>query len=473
MNKHTTGIKRIARITLICMLTLCMLAGTIIIGGPAVAASEFSYSSPFSNTGKSTYYHNGKFTGNLIVNGVDISDWQSKKCNFKTAKANGVDYAIMRVTYTNTSRFKDFRTNIDENFSYQYKNAVKNGVMTGVYVFSQAKTKNEAISEATYAVKRLKALGIGPEDLNLPVYMDYEFSGGVLGRLYGLSKTDATNAASAFCNTIKSYGYQPGIYASTTFYNNYIDTSKLASDVDIWCAQYYNRCEYGGNYSKWQYSSSAKIGGMLYYTGWQGNIDADFWYINRKAPLSSLTKVYGKTVLSVQDAKHPTFKIYNGKTLLREGVDYNVGGIRNNSKGRGYAYIKGIGRYSGYALVPITIKAKTVGSDKDLSKVTANYLKYATSEKSQYVKEAEALSYKKGSSYTVQTELNIRKGPGVNYGRVSRSSLSSTMKKKTCDGIYSVLKPGAKVKCKKVKGDWMKISGGWICCREGDDIYVK
>ena len=38
---------------------------------------------------------------------------------------------------------------------------------------------------------------------------------------------------------------------------------------------------------------------------------------------------------------------------------------------------------------------------------------------------------------------------------------------------YAVLKPGVKVKCLKVSGSWMKISGGWICCREGSDIYVK
>lgn len=456
------------------MITLCMVAGALQFLEPVYAASDFKYSSPFSNTGKSSYYHKGRYTNNLIVNGVDISDWQSKKCDFRTAKKNGVDYAIMRVTYTNTSRFKDFTTNVDNNFSYQYKNAVKNGVMTGVYVFSQARSKSEAISEAEFAVKRLKALGIGPEDLNLPVYMDYEFSGGVLGRLYGLKSTEATNAAAAFCNTIKSYGYQPGIYANTTFFNNYLDTSKLASDVDLWCAQYYTSCESYVPYSKWQYSSSARIGGLLSYTGFQGNIDVDFWYLKKNVTPSSLTRICGRTVLSVKDAKHPKFKIYNGGTLLKEGVDYNVGGIRNNAMGKGYAYIKGIGRYSGYALVPIRIQTKSSGSvNENLRTVATNYLRYATSEKSKYVDGAAKIKYKKGSTYTVLTELNIRKGAGTNYARVSRSSLSKTMKKKTFDGTYAVLKPGVKVKCKKVKGDWIKVSGGWICGIYGDDVYVK
>ena len=348
--------------------------------------------------------------------------------------------------------------------------------MTGVYVFSQAKNATEGKKEAEYAVKRLQALGIGPEDLNLPVYMDYEFSGGVLGRLYGLKKADAVNAAAAFCNTVKSYGYQPGIYANTLFFSKYLDTSKLAGDVDLWCAQYYSRCESGVNYSKWQYSSSARIDGLLSYTGFKGNIDADFWYINKAVNANAAIKICGKNILSVADAQNPKFNIYDSGNLLKEGVDYNVGGIRNNAKGSGYAYIKGIGKYAGYALIPIKVKSATKGSaDQDLSASAANYLTYATAEQSQY-SSADAITlpkYKKGKTYTVQTELNIRKGPGTNYAKVKRSSLSKAMKKKTFSGKNAVLKSGVKVKCKKVKGGWIKISGGWICGYLDDEIYVK
>lgn len=467
------GRRRIFRTALVCILTVCMFVCGTFLDGNAFAESNFRYASPFRNVGKSTYYHNGRFTGDLIVNGVDISDWQSKKCNFKTAKKNGVDFAIMRVTYTNTSRVKKFTTNIDNNFAYQYENAKENGVMTGVYVFSQAKNKSEGIAEATYAVQRLKALGIGPEDLNLPVYMDYEFSGGIFGRLYGLSSTNATNAAVGFCNTIKKYGYTPGIYANTTFFRNYLDTSRFADDVDLWCAQYYTSCESAVDYSKWQYSSSARIDGMLSYTGFQGNIDADFWYIDKKPASDGVVKICGRTILSKKAAKHPKFKIYDGGTRLKEGVDYIVGGIRNNAKGSGYAYIKGIGRYGGYALVPIRITGKSSGSkNKNLSGVAANHLTYASKKMSKYVKTS-SIVYKKGETYTIQTALNMRKGPGTDYAKVKRSSLSAAMKKKTYEGTNAVLKEGAKVKCKKVKGDWIKISGGWICCREGDEIYVK
>ncbi len=384
MDRRKRGKRRIARTAVVCVLTVCMLCCGAVLDGDVFAASEFKYASPFSKTGYDTYYHNGRFTGNLIVNGVDISDWQSKNCDFGKAKAAGVDYSIMRVTWTSYGR-SALTLHNDDNFYSQYKNAKANGVMTGAYVFSQAKNATEAKKEAEFAIKRLKALGIGPKDMNLPVYMDYEFAGGVLGRMHGISRTAATNAAVAFCNTIRAAGYTPGIYANTSFFGSYIVASQLAPDVELWCAQYYKRNQSSVNYTKWQYSSSARINGMLSYTGSQGRIDVNFWYLNKKnAESPVVTKITGKTTLSVADAKAPKFKLYKGSTLLKEGRDYSIGGIRNNKKGNAYAYIKGIGAYGGYALIPIKVADKTSG-DANQKITCANYLTDASTALSSYL----------------------------------------------------------------------------------------
>ena len=464
--------KRFLSAVLVMVVTLSLMAGVLPVIDPAFAASEFKYASPFKKTGYSTYYHKAKYSGNLVVNGVDISDWQSKNCRFNDAKKDGVDFCIMRVTYSSYSK-KTLSMHNDDKFYTQYTKAKANGVMTGVYVFSQATNANEGIKEARFAIKRLKALGIGPEDLNLPVYMDYEFAGGALGRMHGIKRTQATNAAVAFCNAIKAAGYQPGIYANTTFFSSYITTKQLAPDVDLWCAQYYSRNQSAVNYSKWQYSSSARISGMLSYTGLQGNIDADFWYLNKKTAKSSVvTKVRGRTTLSVNDAKAPKFKLYSGSKILKEGVDYTVGGIRNNKVGNGYAYIKGIGEYGGYALIPLKIAKTTEGKASDLI-TCANYLTKASGERSKYISVA-PITYKVGNVYVIQDYLNMRKGAGTKYDRVLRADLSDTMKKKTADGNkYAVLKPGVKVTCKKISGNWMKISGGWICTQMDGEVYVK
>ena len=487
MEKRKIGNKRrkLLSSVLVMVMTLSLVGGLVPALGPVNAASEFKYASPFEKTGYSTYYHKAQYADNLIVNGVDISDWQSKNCRFDDAKKAGVDFAIMRVTYSSYSK-RDLSMYIDEKFSTQYSKAKANGVMTGVYVFSQAKNANEGAKEATYSINRLKALGIGPKDLNLPVYMDYEFAGGILGRMHGIKRTEATNAAVAFCNTVKAAGYQPGIYANTTFFSSYITTSQLAPDVDLWCAQYYSRNQSAVNYSKWQYTSSARINGMLSYTGLQGKIDANFWYLKKKeATSSAVTKICGKTTISLNDARAPKFDLYNGDTLLKEGVDYTVGGIRNNAVGNGYAYIKGIGKYGGYALVPIKITKNTTqgkvaglvaGLEPETSIKCANYLTLASGEKSRFISTSTAstITYKKGNSYVVQDYLNIRTGAGTNYSRVLRSNLSSTMQSKTASGNkYAVIKPGTKVECLAVSGNWIKISGGWICCRSGDEVYVK
>ena len=473
MRNHNTGKKtrKLLSMMMALALTLSLVAGILPAADPAYAASEFSYPSPFSNAGYSTYYHNGRFAGNLIVNGVDISDWQSKNCNFASAKAAGVDFSIMRVTWTSYGK-SNLTLHNDDNFASQYSNAKANGVMCGVYVFSQAKNATEGAKEAANAIRRLQELGIGPKDLALPVYMDYEFAGGVLGRMHGISKTAATNAAVAFCNTIKAAGYTPGIYANTSFFGSYLVTSQFAPDVDLWCAQYYSRNQSGVNYSKWQYSSSTKIDGMLSYLGTKGKIDADFWYLNKnEAKSSTVTKITGKTTLSVADARSPKFKLYNGGTALREGVDYMVGGIRNNAVGNGFAYIKGIGGYGGYALIPIRIDAATSGSD-DQEINCANYLTPASGAYSAYLDVpavvVKATKIKKLKGKTKKFYIKVQKkakanasGYEVRYSRNSDMSDSVTKKiGKKYNKVSKNIKTNARKRYYYVQVRTYKDSGG-------------
>ena len=330
-------------------------------------------------------------------------------------------------------------------------------MMIGVYVFSQAKNATEAIKEADFAVKRLKSLGIGPKDLALPVYMDYEFAGGRFGRLYGLRKTNATNAAVAFCNRIKAYGYTPGIYASTSFYSSLIDTSRFSSDVDIWCAQYYSKCQSGTRYSKWQYSSSAKINGIKHWTGaYMSNTDVNFWYIDKKVNSKPLTVIKGKTTLSLSDAKNPNFTITNGKTTLKQGTDYIVGGIRNNRKGSAYAYIKGIGKYGGYALVPIKIAAATEGNAEDEINC-ANYLTPASGVWSSYISvpnvvvkatKIKKLKGKKKKFYVKVAKKSKSNASGYQV-RYSRNSDMSDSVTKTIGTKYNKVSKNIKTNARK------------------------
>ncbi len=343
------------------------------------AFSTFTGSSPYSGVAYKTYYHNkDKFDGDYILNGVDVSAYQdAKKSNWYTARNNGVDFAILRVSYTgygsSGSKVKDSA------FAEHYKKAKAAGLMVGVYVFSQACSVTEAEAEAKFAIDRLKALGIGPEDLDLPVYMDYEFagpsSGSDRGRMFAakakgkLTKTKATGYAEAFCKKVKSYGYEPGIYACTSFLNDTIDGPALGKKYEIWNAQYYKKSEYTGAYRKWQYSSAAKIAGINDGNGNKISVDVNYWYADPAGTKSdsensiSNAYIYGPSEVKYTGYQlEPKYTLKIGDKTLVEGRDYRIGYARHISKGTGYAYIKGLGSYWGKKMFKFTVGTETVNS---------------------------------------------------------------------------------------------------------------
>lgn len=85
-------------------------------------------------------------------------------------------------------------------------------------------------------------------------------------------------------------------------------------------------------------------------------------------------------------------------------------------------------------------------------------------------------SYMAGSTYTVvaTSGVNVRKGPGTNYAIKQVKEMSADGKTHcTKSSGYATLKKGTRVTCVSVKGDWMQIPSGWICCKQGSDVYVK
>lgn len=343
------------------------------------AFSTFTGSSPYSGVAYKTYYHNrDKFDGDYILNGVDVSAYQNAgKSNWYKARNNGVDFAILRVSFTgygsSGNKIKDSA------FREHYKKAKAAGLMVGVYVFSQACSVSEAEAEAKYAIDRLKALGIGPEDLDLPVYMDYEFAGpsggSDRGRMYAarakgnLTRAKATSYADAFCKKIKSYGYEPGIYACTSFLNDTIDGPALGRKYEIWNAQYYKKSEYTGAYRKWQYSSAAKIPGINDENGNKISVDVNYWYSDPAGTKSdSMTCISNASIYGPSRVKYtgyqlkPKYTLKIGDKTLVEGRDYLIGYARHIEKGTGYAYIKGLGSYWGRKMFKFTVGTSTAES---------------------------------------------------------------------------------------------------------------
>ena len=193
------------------------------------------------------------------IKGMDISAWQGKvsKAGFEKAKADGIQFVILRVGYTGSSTKKP---TIDSVFENNYANAIAAGLPVGVYFYSLATTADRARQEADFCIKHLAG-----KKISFPVYIDMEDS---VQAKY--NKTTLAEVCNSFCNTIKAAGYTPGVYASLSWFNNKIGT--ISAPHTKWVAQYNTTCDYKGAYDMWQYSSSGKVSGLT------GKIDMNYWY---------------------------------------------------------------------------------------------------------------------------------------------------------------------------------------------------
>lgn len=203
-----------------------------------------------------TYTHSDVFDGMNIYNGIDVS-YYNKTIDWEEVKESGVDFAIIRAGYRGYGASGTLCT--DTKFVDNIEGALDAGIQVGVYYFTEAVNKKEAIEEAEYCLEKIKDY-----DVTLPVVIDYEFptdANGPIGRMYkaNLSKSAATNNCIAFCETIKDAGYEPMIYANPNDFSKLINGKKLGQSYKIWLANYTTKTTYANPYEYWQYTSSGSV----------------------------------------------------------------------------------------------------------------------------------------------------------------------------------------------------------------------
>ncbi len=192
--------------------------------------------------------------------GIDISR-HNGNIDWNAVKASGVDYVILRCGYRGSATGVLIE---DESFKKNIKGATAAGLKVGVYVFSQAIDEVEAVKEASLAVSLVKGY-----KLTYPIFIDTESSG---GRADKIDKATRTAVVNAFCQTVASAGYQAGIYASKTWYEDKLNMSAVGN-YKIWLAQYAAKPTYNSKYDMWQYSSKGTISGI------KGNVDLNWSYM--------------------------------------------------------------------------------------------------------------------------------------------------------------------------------------------------
>lgn len=206
--------------------------------------------------------------------GIDVSAYQNRASenntiDWEAVAADGVDFAMVRVGlrgYSSGSLVSDafYAKNID--------GAMAAGIETGVYIFSQAITVEEAVEEADYVISLLEG-----HEISGPVAYDWEMHDSTY-RVYGISPEVATACALAFCKRIEEAGYQPMIYTSQYVAYNKFNLPQLA-DYPIWYPEYKSASSeklYPGFYYQmdiWQFSSSCTIDGI------GGRVDANIQFL--------------------------------------------------------------------------------------------------------------------------------------------------------------------------------------------------
>ena len=179
---------------------------------------------------------------------IDISQWQGV-INWDIV-TNHIDGCIIRCGWGSDIVGQD-----DTQFERNISECERLGIPYGVYLYSYATSTDAARSEAQHALRLISG-----HKLSLPVYFDSEENG---------TEFAAKANAIAFCDEIRKAGYTPGIYASLSWWNSYLQD---ITGVSKWCARWQASTP-GMDCDIWQYTSDGSVPGIT------GRVDMNECYI--------------------------------------------------------------------------------------------------------------------------------------------------------------------------------------------------
>lgn len=193
-------------------------------------------------------------TGEEAKLGIDVS-YHNNSIDWQSVSDAGIDFAYVRVGwrgYTEGAVHEDPMAR--ENIS----GAMAANIECGVYFFSQAITEDEAREEANFVCDFADTYGTK----SLPVVFDLEENEIANERIAGMSTSDFTRVAIAFCEQVKARGYTPMIYGNNEWLDGNFDLATIANKYQLWLAEYRNKPTPTYDFKIWQYTSTATIDGV-------------------------------------------------------------------------------------------------------------------------------------------------------------------------------------------------------------------
>lgn len=184
--------------------------------------------------------------------GIDLSKYQGA-VNWKKVAEDDVKYAFIRLGIRGATEGKLI---LDETYKDNIEGASENKIDVGVYFFTQALNREEAVEEAEFVLENIEGY-----DISYPIVLDVEEITTKDPRTKDMTKQDWTDVCIAFCERIKEAGYTPMIYGNLKTFMLMVDLEQL-EEYEKWFAYYRTPLYFPYEFSIWQYTSTGSVNGI-------------------------------------------------------------------------------------------------------------------------------------------------------------------------------------------------------------------
>lgn len=192
--------------------------------------------------------------GKYKVFGVDVSHWDDgqKSDLIDWKKLNLAEFVIIKAT--------DGETFVDEEFSYNWKQAKENGFVRGAYHFYR--TNRDPIKQAKFFLKTVGKL----DDLDLPLVIDFETDPKRGQKEEQLKAAIVSGDVKKFLDYIEKETGKTPIFYSYHAVLIYLNLDKSFEKYPLWLARYTNKIPAAPapwkDWIIWQYSDNGMIEGI-------------------------------------------------------------------------------------------------------------------------------------------------------------------------------------------------------------------
>jgi lysozyme len=187
---------------------------------------------------------------------IDVSEWNGD-INFSKVKNAGITCVILRAGYGKDPNQEDNK------FNEYYRQAKAAGLNVGAYWYSYATSVDAAKAEVRNCMKTIRG-----KEFDLPVFLDVEEY-----RQAVLPRRTLTDIISTFCDGVKGYGFDVGMYSAKSMLVDSAYPDELASKYLIWMAAPNNSYnELPPFVDIHQYSWNGKVDGI------RGDVDLNYIY---------------------------------------------------------------------------------------------------------------------------------------------------------------------------------------------------